>query len=86
MTPEEYREAIAALGLTQQGAAKRFFGVDPRASRYWAYLGDDPEKGRAVPEPVARLLILARHLTQSGMTMEEIMRVIQSNRGGDDSR
>lgn len=40
MTPTAYREAIAALDLSQVGAAK-LFGVDPRTSRRWA-LGELP--------------------------------------------
>ncbi len=35
MTAAEYRDALAALGLTQVGAA-RLFGVNERTSRRWA--------------------------------------------------
>lgn len=35
MTPAEYRTALAALGLTQVGAAK-LFDAGPRTSRRWA--------------------------------------------------
>jgi DNA-binding transcriptional regulator YiaG len=53
MTPNEYRQAIAALNLTQVGAAT-LLGVSPRTSRRWA-LGESE-----IPESVAlalRLLI-----------------------------
>lgn len=49
MTPDEYRAAIARLGLSQV-AAGRLLGVDGRTSQKWA-LGE-----RAVPPPVVRLL------------------------------
>ncbi len=42
MTPTELRAALAALSLTQAGAARRW-GVDPRTMRYWC-VGD-----RAIP-------------------------------------
>lgn len=51
MTLEEYRAAIAALGLSQVAAA-RLLGVDPRTSRKWA-TGE-----RDIPEPAARMLRL----------------------------
>lgn len=35
MTPDEYREALEALGLTQ-GEGARLLGVDERTSRRWA--------------------------------------------------
>lgn len=49
MTPTEYRAAIAALGLSQGGAA-RALGVDARTSRRWALGEQEP------PIPVQRLL------------------------------
>lgn len=49
MTPDEYRAAIARLGLSQV-AAGRLLGVDGRTSQKWA-LGE-----RAVPPPVVLLL------------------------------
>lgn len=49
MTSDEYRTTIAALGLTQVGAA-RFLGVDERTSRKWA-AGE-----RDIPPPVERFL------------------------------
>jgi len=51
MTPDEYREAIASLGLTQLAAA-RLVGVNPRTSRKWA-CGEAP-----IAEPAARMLRL----------------------------
>jgi len=51
MTPTQYREAIARLGLSQV-AAGAFLGVAPRTSRAWA-LGERP-----VPQAVAMLLRL----------------------------
>jgi len=51
MTPKQYIEAIARLGLTQV-AAGEFLGVDPRQSRRWV-AGD-----ARVPESAAKLLRL----------------------------
>ena len=49
MTPEQYRAALAALGLSQVEAA-RLLAADARTSRRWA-LGERP-----VPALVANLL------------------------------
>jgi transcriptional regulator with XRE-family HTH domain len=49
MSPQEYRDALAALGLTQAAAAK-LLGVDPRTSRRWA-LGE-----RKIPKLVEIVL------------------------------
>lgn len=38
MTANQYRAALAKLGLTQVGAA-RLFGVAPKTSRNWARFG-----------------------------------------------
>lgn len=51
MTPDQYRDAIARLGLSQVRAA-RFLGVAPRTSQGYA-LGEYP-----VPEAIAKLLRL----------------------------
>jgi transcriptional regulator with XRE-family HTH domain len=58
MTGDEYRNAIAALGL-QQTEAARLLGVDERTSRRWA------SGEREIPPPVARFLQL---LLATGMT------------------
>jgi len=51
MTGDQYRKALAMVGLTQRGAAA-FFCVDERMSRDWA-------AGRkAIPLPVAYVLKL----------------------------
>jgi len=49
MKPDEYRNAIKALGLSQVAAA-RLLGVDERTSRRWA------RGERDVPAPVVRFL------------------------------
>lgn len=49
MTPDEYKNAIASLGLSQSGAA-RLLGVDARTSRRWV------SGERDVAEPAARFL------------------------------
>lgn len=55
MTKDEYRDAIARLGLSQVKAGV-MLGVDPRTSRRWA-LGEDQ-----VPRAVALLLrLMVRH-------------------------
>jgi DNA-binding transcriptional regulator YiaG len=51
MTPKQYAEAIARLGLSQR-AAGRFLGVDERTSRKWI-AGD-----ARIPESAAMLLRL----------------------------
>jgi hypothetical protein len=51
MTPNQYRTAIAKLGLSQRGAAA-FLKIDERTSRRWA-LGESP-----IPEGYAMLLRL----------------------------
>jgi DNA-binding transcriptional regulator YiaG len=49
MTPDQYRTAIAKLGLSQRGAAL-FLGVNERTSRSWA-------SGQSrIPVAVAKLL------------------------------
>lgn len=60
MTPTEYREALAALNLSQVGAA-RLFGVDPRTSRHWA-------AGSCPPQAVALCL---RLMLARGVTVDE---------------
>jgi hypothetical protein len=51
MTPNQYRTAIAKLGLSQRGAAA-FLKIGERTSRRWA-LGESP-----IPEGYAMLLRL----------------------------
>lgn len=51
MTPEQYKKAIKALGLSQQRAGE-WLGISPRASQGYA-LGEYP-----VPEAIAKLLRL----------------------------
>lgn len=51
MTPAQYRDAIARLGLTQ-AAAGEFLGVDERTSRRWI-AGES-----AIPESAAKLIRL----------------------------
>jgi hypothetical protein len=80
MSPTEYMQALAALGIPNHAQAARLLRINDRTSRKWA------TGQRAIPETAASLLILARYLMRAGMTLEEIMRVIQSKRGGDDSR
>lgn len=58
MTPKQYIQAIAALGLSQR-AAGAFLGVDERQSRRWV-AGDS-----AIPESVAKLLRLMIRLKLS---------------------
>lgn len=64
MTPDDYREAIETLGLTQGGAA-RLLGVDERTSRRWA-CGE-----RDIPPPAQRFL---RYLIATGRSGEYAMK------------
>lgn len=48
MTPQEYRDAIAELGLTITGAGP-VLGVTPRMSQYWAATdGKGPSETAAI--------------------------------------
>lgn len=62
MTAQQYRTAIAALGLSQARAAE-FFGISPRSSQGYA-LGEYP-----VPEAIAKLL---RLMVRLGLKPEDI--------------
>lgn len=64
MTPDEYRQALETLGLTQGGGA-RLLGVDDRTSRRWA-CGE-----RDIPPPAERFL---RYLIATGKSGEFAMR------------
>lgn len=64
MTSDEYREALDALGLTQNAAAK-LLGVDDRTSRRWA-CGE-----RDIPPPAERFL---RYLIATGRSGEYAMK------------
>jgi DNA-binding transcriptional regulator YiaG len=63
VTPDEYREALEQLGLTQ-GAGAKLLGVDERTSRRWA-CGE-----RDIPPPAQRFL---RYLIATGRSGEYAM-------------
>lgn len=65
MTPDEYRAAISALGLTQN-AAGQFFGVHEVTGRRWATQGP--------PAAVAKFLRLMLALK---FTPEYVDRVVE---------
>jgi len=67
VTPDEYRNAIAHLDLSQAAAA-RLLGVDERTSRRWA-TGE-----RDVPPPAVRFL---RYLIATRKTGAQAMRVLE---------
>jgi DNA-binding transcriptional regulator YiaG len=67
VTPDEYRETIARLDLSQAAAA-RLLGVDERTSRRWA-TGE-----RDVPPPAVRFL---RYLIATRKTGAQAMRVFE---------
>ena len=62
MTPTQYREAIARLGLTQVAAGEFLIG-NPRTSRRWAS-GESP-----VPKSVAMLLGL---MVRLGLSADDV--------------
>lgn len=64
VTANEYRAAIAQLGLSQLAAA-RLLGVDDRTSRRWA------NGERDIPPPAARFLL---YLVATGRSGEYAMR------------
>jgi DNA-binding transcriptional regulator YiaG len=59
VTPDEYREALERLGLTQGGGA-RLLGVDERTSRRWA------NGERDIPPPAQRFLRFLIAIKRSG--------------------
>lgn len=63
MTANQYRAALAKLGLTQVGAAKAF-GIGERTSRRWAKYGVP-----AKPAVLLRLLLAGR------ITAEDVRKV-----------
>ena len=65
MTSEQYRRALARLGLTQNGAA-RLFGIDDRTSR--RYVSGDS----AVPTAI---VILLRLLLAGKLSTDDVARV-----------
>jgi DNA-binding transcriptional regulator YiaG len=66
VSPDQYRDAIEKLGLSQVAAAK-LLGVDARTSRRWA-IGE-----RDVPAPAVRFL---QYLIATGKTGEKAMRLL----------
>ena len=62
MTPQEYRDAIARLDLTQVAAGEFLIG-NPRTSRRWAS-GESP-----VPKSVAMLLGL---MVRLGLSTDDV--------------
>jgi DNA-binding transcriptional regulator YiaG len=67
MTDEEYRNAIAMLGLSQTEAA-RLLGVDERTSRRWV------SGEREIPPPAARFL---RFLLATGITGARAIEILE---------
>jgi DNA-binding transcriptional regulator YiaG len=72
MTPDQYRAAIARLGLSQVSAAK-FLGVNERTSRDWANPSMD-----GPPAPVAKFL---RFLIALGIGPEEAEAILEGEPG-----
>lgn len=64
MTRDEYRAALKALRLTQEGAAP-VLGISPRMSQSYA-IGEWP-----VPEPVAKLLNLMLKGKPNGLRRDD---------------
>ena len=62
MTPDEYRDTLTRLGLSQVGAA-RALGVDERTSRRWAH-GE-----REIPPPVVVALVLMEDRVRRGLPL-----------------
>lgn len=66
MKPDEYREALARLDLSQVAAA-RLLGVDDRTSRRWA------NGERDVPQPAVRFL---QYLIATRKTGVQAMKIL----------
>ncbi len=71
MTSDEYRQAIAALGLSQMAAAT-FLEIGERTSRRWA--SGEVE----IPAAVAMLLIL---MVRRGLSPARVRRMMESRNG-----
>jgi DNA-binding transcriptional regulator YiaG len=69
MTPDEYRNALNALGLTQGGGA-RLLGVDERTSRRWA------NGERDISPPAQQFL---RYLMATGRSGEYALKKLAIN-------
>ena len=63
MTPDQYREALRRLSLTQ-GKAAALLGVDARTSRKWA------NGEREVPPTANRFL---RYLIATGASIDDVL-------------
>ena len=68
MSPDEYRAAIAALGLNQREAAD-FLDAHEVTSRRWA---SNKPNHLAVPRPYAMLL---RVMIAKGLTVEDVRKI-----------
>jgi hypothetical protein len=68
MTPKEYREALAELGLSLAAAGK-FFQTDERTTRRWA--ADD--SGKDVPRAVA---ITLRLMLRYGLKPDDVLTIM----------
>lgn len=66
MTPKQYAEAIARLGLSQRSAGK-FLGYDERTSRRW--IANDA----GIPEAVSMLLRLMLKLKLKPSDVEKLL-------------
>lgn len=66
MTPAQFRAALAALGLSQVGAA-HLLGYDPRTARRWA------SGELVVPKVVALALALMVHKKVSVASAERLV-------------
>jgi hypothetical protein len=69
MTPSEYRDLLAALDLSQAGAA-RLLGVDEGTARRWA---SSSKRGRHAPPPVERFL---RFLLLARISPDEVINLL----------
>jgi hypothetical protein len=69
MTPQQYRDLLSALDLTQAGAA-RLLGVDEVTAQRWA---SDAKWGRTIPPPAERFL---RFLVAAQISPEHVMKLL----------
>ena len=72
MTADQYRNALAALDLSQVGAA-RLLGVDERTSRRWA------NGERDIPPPAERFLLF---MIRAGIAPASVIRVLGGETAG----
>jgi hypothetical protein len=79
MSPQEYRDALETLGLSQRKAAE-LLGVNEKTSRDWADLRKPPvEPGsphRRAPGPPGPAAHFLRYMIAAGVSADQVFRTL----------